>query len=132
MSNPFQSPTTQAHDAQADYRASDWQIQTQLDPDAAAQAVQDFFVAEGYRLERGELHDAVYGIGSDMMRIFLGGFVKRNKFKVQVRPSGDGSSVQVNKGMSGMMGGALGYSKMKKELARVRQALEASLRQLQS
>ena len=123
MSNPYQSPTTQARDT----RASDWQTQTQLDPDAAAQAVQDFFVAEGYRLESGQLHDAVYGIGSDMMRFLLGGFVKRNKFKVQIRPSGDGSSVSVEKGMAGVMGGALGYSKMKKELARIRESLENAL-----
>ena len=131
MSNPYEPPQTQAKDMRPDYYATDWQTHTLLDQADAARAVQDFFTAEGYRLESGQLHDAVYGIGSDMMRLLLGGFVKRNKFKVQVVPSDDGSSVLVKKGMSGMMGGALGYSKMKKELARVREALEASLGQTQ-
>ena len=132
MSNPYESPQTPARNVHADYLASDWFAQTELDTDTAARATQDFFLAEGYRLEAGDLHNAVYGIGSNVMRILLGGFVKRNKFKVQIVPAGAGSNVLVDKGMSGMMGGALGYAKMKKELARIREGVQFALRQPQS
>ena len=132
MSNPYEAPQTQARDVRAEYRAADWRAQTGLTPEAAARATRDFFLAEGYRLEAGDLHNAVYGIGTTMTRILFGGFAKRYKFKVQIIPSEAGCSVQVDKGMSGIMGGAIGYSKMKTELVRVREALHSSLRRRQS
>jgi len=127
MSNPYQSPQVQAKPVRPNFSAADWRVQTSLDTGAAAQAVETFFLAEGYRLEAGEPHDAVYGIGNNVLRILFGAFIKRYKFKVQVLPSGNGSSISVVKGMSGAMGGAIGYSKMKKELARVREALQTYL-----
>ena len=66
---------------------------------------------------------------NDILRILLGGFVKRNKFKVKVVPTATGSNIFVDKGMSGAMGGALGYARMKKELTRIREALETHIQQ---
>ena len=79
-----------------------------------------FFAAEGYRLESGTTADGIYGIGSNLMRILFGAFVKRYSFKLLIKEHESGSSVVVDKGMSGAMGGAIGYSKMKKELSRIR------------
>ena len=124
MSNPYESPQTQA----IDVSKADWHTQTPLDQSAAAAAVEEFFLAEKYRLESGTKNDAIYGIGNDFLRILLGAFAKRYKFKVKVVQAGDGSTVFIDKGMSGAMGGAIGYSKMKKELARVREGLENALR----
>ena len=124
MSNPYQSPQTQA----IDVSKADWRAVTQLDPKAAAIAAQDFFLAEGYRLESGDVRDGTYGIGNNVLRLLFGAFVKRYKFKVQVVAVGDGSNVLVSKGMSGVMGGAIGYAKMKKELVRIREGLQTTLR----
>ena len=66
---------------------------------------------------------------NDLLRILLGGFVKRNKFKVKVVPTATGSNIFVDNGMSGAMGGALGYARMKKELTRIREALETHIQQ---
>jgi len=116
MSNPYQSPESMSTNA----NSGQWMAQTHLDTNAAATAVEGYFLCEGYRLEDGNAYDAVYGIGNNLMRILFGAFVKRFKFKVRVAAGGSGSVVTVEKAMSGMMGGAIGYSKMKKELARVR------------
>ena len=116
MSNPYQSPDSMSTSA----NTAEWVAQTHLDTNAAAAAVEGYFVSEGYRLEDGNAYDATYGIGNNLMRILFGAFVKRFKFKVQIIAEGSGSFVTVEKGMSGMMGGAIGYAKMKKELARVR------------
>ena len=132
MSNPYQSPKIQPREERAGYSAIVWHAQTKLNPAAAAQTVQDFFLAEGYRLEAGELHDAVYAIGNKMTRLMFGGFAKRYKFKVRVVPADNGSHVLVDKGMSGAMGGAIGYAKMKKELARVREGVRNCVAGLRS
>lgn len=116
MSNPYESPESMTTNA----NSGGWVAQTHLDTDATAAAVEGYFLSEGYRLEDGNAYDAVYGIGNNLMRILFGAFVKRFKFKVRVLEGGAGSFVTVEKGMSGMMGGAIGYAKMKKELARVR------------
>ena len=98
------------------------------DADSTAESVNRFFLAERYRLESGNPHEAVYGIGNDLLRIVLGGFIKRSKFKVKVVPTITDCNIFVDKGMSGAMGGVLGYARMKKELTRIRTALETHIR----
>ena len=105
----------------------DCEVTTHLDPNNAAEAVQAFFFSEGYRLENGDRHDGVYGIGNNFLRIIFGAFIKRYRFKVRVSAAGSGSVVSVEKGMSGAMGGAIGYAKMKKELSRVRVGVRAAV-----
>ena len=88
------------------------------DPNLVATATDQFFRGCGYRLEGGEPGYGTYGIGSDMMRIFFGAFAKRYKFFVTVT-AGPQTTLRVEKGMSGWMGGALGASAMKKERRRI-------------
>ena len=124
MSNPYASPKSQAVQAKPKQKPDDWFLESRQDADSTATAVNRFFLEQRYRLESGNPHEAVYGIGNDILRILLGGFVKRNKFKVRVVPTATGSNIFVDKGMSGAIGGALGYARMKKELARIRKELE--------
>lgn len=121
MSNPFEAPTPAPSNSEDSFAAP------LLNVPQAANAIAHFFVQQRYRLEAGTASDAVYGIGNDYLRILFGAFVKRYKFKIQVIPEGTGSRVYVTKGMSGAMGGAIGYSKMKKEHKRIREALELEL-----
>ena len=89
--------------------------------------MESFFKSEGYRLEDGIPSDGSYGIGNNLLRIIFGAFVKRYRFKVNVMQSGAGCFVYVEKGMSGVMGGAIGYAKMKKELGRIRNGVQRSI-----
>lgn len=88
--------------------------------------VEQFFVGQGYRLEYGVPASGCYGIGSDVMRLLLGAFARRFKFEVAIGPHATGEVwLQVTKGMSGAMGGVLGYNAMKKETTRVFDALRS-------
>ena len=121
MTNPYETP-------QSKVDSPEWVAQTELNIEAAAAAVEQFFLSERYRLEDGHTRDAVYGIGNNVLRILFGSLVRRYRFKVRVIPSGSGSNVFVSKGMSGAMGGAIGYVNMKNELARIREGVQNSLR----
>ena len=119
MSNPYESPQT----INTAPPSTDWLTESQSDLQNTATAVDQFFRGEGYRLEDGEPSDGHYGIGNNLLRIIFGAFIKRYKFKVNIVPSGNGCAVYIEKGMSGVMGGAIGYAKMKKELGRIREGL---------
>ena len=123
MSNPYESPDSMTTNA----NSTDWVASSPQGVEDTASAVEQFFLVEGYRLEDGNPQDAIYGIGSNVLRILFGAFVKRFRFKVKVVAEGSGCRVFVEKGMSGAMGGAIGYAKMKKELARVRDGVRATL-----
>lgn len=122
MSNPYQTPESMTTNVNPDGASP-----THLDPNKAAEVVENFFLSEGYRLEDGDRHDGVYGIGNNLLRIIFGAFIKRYRFKVRVSAAGSGSVVSVEKGMSGAMGGAIGYAKMKKELKRIRVGVRAAV-----
>jgi len=121
--NPYQTPSTAARKPN-----EGWPLATSLTVEEASRKVESFFSREGYRLESGSTSDGYYGIGNNVLRIFLGAFVKRYRFHITIEPASNGTVVQVEKGMSGAMGGAIGYSKMKKELQRVRDEIEALFR----
>lgn len=121
MNNPFQPPEpVSSHQDQ-------WFIQCQQNVEATSYQVANIFADEGYRLETGSPVDGMYGIGNNVLRIIFGAFIKRFRFHVTVSPIAGGSIVRIEKGMSGAMGGAIGYSKMKKELQRIRELVEYSL-----
>ena len=90
-----------------------------LSRDAVARTVNKYFIRKKYRLEKGTLEDGVYGIGSDVLRFLFGAFARRYKFKVTVEEKHDEVVLRFQKGMSGMMGGAIGYSRMKKEFKKI-------------
>ncbi len=84
-----------------------------------AQAVKELFGEHGYKLEKGDKYDAIYGIGSAAMRVLFGAFVKRYVFGVVVEQDGDNVSLTLNKKiMAGVAGGAIGYAKMNSETER--------------
>ncbi len=89
----------------------------------------EFFCAKGYRLENGTPHSGVYGVGNDTARILLGAFVRRYKFQVDVGTSAGGVWLRVTKGMSGALGGLIGYMAMKRETKRIFESLQVFLQQ---
>ncbi|MFO0979750.1 MAG: hypothetical protein U0996_25350 [Planctomycetaceae bacterium] len=118
MSNPYDTPETAG-------TAGGWAITSSRSVEDAAQMVADYFLSEKYRLESGTSTDGYYGIGSNILRMLLGALIKRCRFHVTVQPGLSGTVVTVEKGMSGAMGGVIGYAQMKKELDRVRTGLRA-------
>lgn len=89
------------------------------DPNAVAQAVDQYFLGSGYRLEGGGPGNATYGIGSDTMRILFGALARRYKFSVVITANGPQTMLRVEKAISGAMGGLIGHSAMKKETRRI-------------
>jgi hypothetical protein len=94
-------------------------------PEAVAADIATFFDQQGYRLEAGTPGNGTYGIGSDLMRILFGAFARRYKFNILVQPSGPHIWLNLTKGMSGAMGGVIGYSAMNKETNRLFEAMKA-------
>lgn len=95
------------------------------DANAVTAAVHAYFAWRGYALEEGTAANGAYGKGSEVSRALLGGLATRFKFKVAVY-YGDGVVlVDFSKGMSGLVGGALGVSKMNKEFAAIQEGLKA-------
>jgi hypothetical protein len=94
-------------------------------PMAVAAALEKFFTSQGYRLEAGTKLEGTYGTGNDLLRLLLGGFAKRYKFDFTVELREPSVLLTVKKGMSGVMGGALGYARMKKEMSRIFDGLQA-------
>lgn len=92
--------------------------------EALAADVATFFQQQGYKLEGGTPGNGVYGVGSDLMRIFFGAFARRYKFNVLIQPAGANVWLNITKGMSGAMGGVIGYSAMSKETTRLFEAMK--------
>lgn len=89
------------------------------DPQIVGADIADFFLLQGYRMESGHLMMSNWGKGSDVARAFLGGFVDRFLFTVQINPQPPYIWVSITKAMSGMMGGVIGYAKMNTEVQRI-------------
>jgi hypothetical protein len=91
--------------------------------DGTAQALADelaaYFVGRGYKLEAGSPFAGSYGIGSNLKRLLFGAFAKRYVFNFTVQPQAAGGIVTITKGISGAMGGVIGYRRMTKELETV-------------
>ncbi len=93
--------------------------------ESVASSVGEFFEKKQYKLEEGTPDDGMYGTGSKALRAIFGGFVKRYKFKVKILEESGNVRMSLDKGMSGAMGGVLGYKKMKKEHARIVSGLKS-------
>jgi len=105
----------------------EWSVMSPHSLEQVANSLASFFEAEGYKLESGVPTDGIYGIGSDVMRVLFGAFAKRYSFNIKVVESGSGSTVFIDKAISGAMGGAIGYSKMKKELVRIQEGAQKAV-----
>jgi len=95
------------------------------DANAVGFAVDEYFTRRGYKLEEGSPLNGTYGKGSAAGRAIAGGFATRFKFKVAITPNSGETVLDFAKGMSGMMGGALGASKMTKEFKTIQEDLKA-------
>jgi hypothetical protein len=89
-----------------------------------ADEVAAFFGSQAYKFEGGTPMNAMWGQGSDVLRVLFGAFAKRFKFNVAIEPQAPYVWLRLSKGMSGAMGGVIGYSKMNKELSRVTAAMQ--------
>ncbi len=90
-----------------------------ITPVALSEALRAYLFRENYKLEEGTALQGVYGTGSAVARALIGGFVKRNKFRVDITPQQELTRLEFSKGMSGAMGGVIGYQKMSKEFDRL-------------
>jgi hypothetical protein len=90
-----------------------------------ADALATYFQRRGYKLEAGSPFAGSYGIGSNLMRVLFGAFAKRYVFNFTVQPQASGRMVTITKGISGAMGGVIGYRRMSKELEKVLAELRA-------
>jgi hypothetical protein len=95
-------------------------------PEVVARELANFMQREGYKLETGDFYRGTYGIGSTIMRILFGAFVKRYTFDFAMQPSGNAVVLEFKKGMTGWSGGVIGLSKMNSEFKR----MSANLRML--
>ena len=97
--------------------------------EGTAQAMADelsaYFLGRGYKLETGSPPAGSYGIGSNLKRLLFGAFAKRFVFNFTVQPQAAGGIVTITKGISGAMGGVIGYRRMSKELETVLTELRA-------
>lgn len=114
--NPFSAPSNAEPPASVD----GWYVVSKLNADNVADKLGEFFATEKYRLESGDKMNGKYGIGNSVLRICFGAFVKRFRFDVTVAAHDAGSIIRIEKGMTGISGGAIGYAKLGKELNRIR------------
>lgn len=93
-------------------------------PVEASEILRAYLFREKYRLEDGTALQGVYGTGSAIGRAIAGAFVKRYKFRVDITPQQGLTRIEFSKGMSGAMGGVIGYRKMSKEFDRLVDAIK--------
>jgi len=86
-----------------------------------------FMATSGYRLDTGDKVQGVYGRGSAAWHAMLGPLVRRLKCNVTVAKSEENVKVVVAKGMTGWGGGALGATRVKKELQEIVGGLQSSI-----
>lgn len=86
-----------------------------------------YMAARGYHLESGGKTQGVYGRGSAAAHVILGALSKRAKFNLTVAEDGENVTLVVAKGMSGMGGGLIGASKIKKELSAVTSGIQGAI-----
>jgi hypothetical protein len=86
-----------------------------------------YMAARGYHLESGSKTQGVYGKGSTAARIMLGPLSKRAKFNLTVAEDSENVTLVVAKGMSGMSGGLIGASQIKKELSAITSGIQGAI-----
>ena len=89
-----------------------------------ALAIDTSFKSDGYSVKTGELGNRTYVKGNRVARLLLGAFYKYFEFHVGIIDLGDNQAdVTVRKTTSGMSGGLIGVSQVKKELTRLEQKM---------
>jgi hypothetical protein len=91
------------------------------------QRLNTFFNSQGYGLKSSEGETLVYEKGSRTARILLGAFVKYHKQSVTIKTDRDQMQLMLHRDSTGMSGGLIGMSQVKKEFHRLTQAFKSSL-----
>jgi hypothetical protein len=95
----------------------------ETDVNTLANYVYEFFKAEGYELQEGNVLQGGYLKGSLASRVMFGGFAERFKFNVNISDKNGMAYLVLSKGMSGFSGGLIGLGKMNNETDRLRMKL---------
>ena len=72
-----------------------------------ALTVKNLFEYEGYSLEKGNTVDGIYGRGHASLRLLLGYFAFRYKFKVEIYLEAGNTFLKIYKSMTGLMEGII-------------------------
>ena len=90
-----------------------------------ALAVEKALSADRYIIKEGPLGDRTYSKGNRVLRLLLGAFYKYFEFNIDVKKREDETViVAVRKTSSGVSGGLVGVSQVKKELHRLEGVLQ--------
>ena len=95
----------------------------ETDTNTLANYVHEFFKAEGYELQEGNVLNGGYLKGSLASRVMFGGLAQRFKFNVSISDKEGMAYLVLSKGMSGFSGGLIGVGKMNNETDRLRMKL---------
>ena len=91
-----------------------------IDSIQLANNVNDLLTKDGYNLIEGQVGNAGYEKGNRTMRLLFGAFVKYNKIQVVAATGEDAvTRLTVDRKTSGMSGGLIGMSQVKKEMERI-------------
>lgn len=96
----------------------------------AANIIASFFSQMGFKVESGTPMQGIYGKGSAVARVAVGGFVTREKYSVQVQQFDVVVRVGLLSAMSGFSGGFIGMSREKTARNSFKQSLGMFLNQL--
>lgn len=88
-------------------------------PESAAREFANLKQSLGYKIETGDPYRGTYGVGSTVMRILFGAFVKRYTFDHAIYPNGNDTVLEYKKGMTGISGGVIGLAKMNSEFSKI-------------
>jgi hypothetical protein len=92
-----------------------------------ADRVKRYLESQRYRRESGTDTEAVWGHGSPVLHALIGAFAGRAKFDLVVDGDAGRVVVTLKRGMSGVMGGAVGIARLKKKLRGLSDGLGAAV-----
>jgi hypothetical protein len=90
-----------------------------VDANQLANTANQVLTNDGYKLVEGQPGNATYEKGNRTMRLLFGAFVKYSKIHVASTADADIAKLTVDRKTSGMSGGLIGISQVKKEMERV-------------
>ena len=88
-------------------------------PEDAAREFANLKQSLGYKIEGGDYYRGTWGVGSSVMRILFGAFVKRYTFDFAIYAYGENTVLEYKKGMTGISGGVIGLAKMNTEFSKI-------------
>lgn len=94
-----------------------------ISEDKAAKFLKNFFHDENYSLEDGNIKKGIYGKGSAILHKFIP-FTPRYKFGFNIYSKNNETYLEIEKGMTGLAAGLIGFMNMEKEFHYIISKLE--------